>query len=262
MDLTTGQILLKALDFAPTGTLACNGQRVSSASQPALFETIGTVYGGDRTNFAVPNLPPVAVANGPPLAWAIVAQGAPYASGMEALLGEVRLFPAAPPAGSTLAQTWLPCDGRSISPSGNEALFALLGIQFGGNGTTGFALPKLTPVPSGAAPALGYWICTQGIFPPLGGDSRTPLPSDYFYDTYMGVVLQLPYAAPLPDTIQSLALCLGQTLSIPQWATLFSVLGTRYGGNGTTSFVLPSRATGADQVAYALVDSGLYPPRS
>lgn len=35
------------------------------------------------------------------------------------------------------------------------------------------------------------------------------------------------------------ALCNGQTLSIQQYQALFSLLGTTYGGNGTTTFNLP-----------------------
>src|SRR5579872_6318106 len=34
-------------------------------------------------------------------------------------------------------------------------------------------------------------------------------------------------------------LCQGQILSISQNAALFSILGTTYGGNGTTTFALP-----------------------
>jgi len=34
--------------------------------------------------------------------------------------------------------------------------------------------------------------------------------------------------------------CNGQTLSIQQYAALFSLLGTAYGGNGTTTFQLPN----------------------
>lgn len=36
------------------------------------------------------------------------------------------------------------------------------------------------------------------------------------------------------------ALCNGQLLSISQNAALFSILGTTYGGNGTTTFALPN----------------------
>lgn len=37
----------------------------------------------------------------------------------------------------------LPADGRTLTVSGNEALFTLLGTTFGGNGTTTFGLPNL-----------------------------------------------------------------------------------------------------------------------
>jgi microcystin-dependent protein len=36
------------------------------------------------------------------------------------------------------------------------------------------------------------------------------------------------------------ATCTGQLLSISQYTALFSILGTQYGGNGTTNFALPN----------------------
>lgn len=36
------------------------------------------------------------------------------------------------------------------------------------------------------------------------------------------------------------ALCSGQTLGVSQYQALFSLLGTYYGGNGTTNFMLPN----------------------
>lgn len=38
---------------------------------------------------------------------------------------------------------WAQCSGQQISIAQNQALFALLGTQFGGNGQTTFALPDL-----------------------------------------------------------------------------------------------------------------------
>jgi len=53
-------------------------------------------------------------------------------------LGEIKLLPYDwPPKG------WAPCDGRLLAISTNQALFSLLGITYGGNGTTTFALPDL-----------------------------------------------------------------------------------------------------------------------
>jgi microcystin-dependent protein len=38
---------------------------------------------------------------------------------------------------------WMECNGQLLSISQNQALFALLGTTYGGNGTTTFALPDL-----------------------------------------------------------------------------------------------------------------------
>jgi len=57
----------------------------------------------------------------------------------------------------------LPADGRILPIAGNTALFSLIGINFGGDGITNFALPDLRPfTPKG----MQYSICaTVGIFP-------------------------------------------------------------------------------------------------
>ena len=56
----------------------------------------------------------------------------------------------------------LPCDGQLLSIAQNAALFALLGTNFGGNGTSTFGIPDLrADAPNG----LTYYIETQGIFP-------------------------------------------------------------------------------------------------
>jgi microcystin-dependent protein len=41
---------------APSGWLLCNGQTVASATYPQLYEVIGFSYGGDATNFKLPDL--------------------------------------------------------------------------------------------------------------------------------------------------------------------------------------------------------------
>ena len=77
---------------------------------------------------------------------------------MDPFIGEIRLvgFSFAP-------MGWALCDGQLVSIVQNQALFALLGITYGGDGKTTFALPKL----SGDAlqSGLKYVIAMQGIFP-------------------------------------------------------------------------------------------------
>jgi microcystin-dependent protein len=75
---------------------------------------------------------------------------------MDAILGSLLLVPF-----NWAPQGWLPCNGMTLQVSQNAALFSLLGTQFGGDGHSTFALPKLE------APAANlHWIiCTQGMYP-------------------------------------------------------------------------------------------------
>jgi microcystin-dependent protein len=57
----------------------------------------------------------------------------------DAILGEIRILPYA----RTDISDWLPCDGRLVPISSYDALYALLGTQFGGDGVTSFALPDM-----------------------------------------------------------------------------------------------------------------------
>lgn len=73
----------------------------------------------------------------------------------ENFVGEIRLF-----GFDWAPKGWALCNGQSLSVTQNQALFSLLGIQFGGNGTTTFNLPDLrSRVPAGSlvgvAPASG-----------------------------------------------------------------------------------------------------------
>jgi microcystin-dependent protein len=53
-------------------------------------------------------------------------------------IGEIRLF-----GGNFAPQGWAFCDGRLIAISQNDALFALIGTTYGGDGQSTFALPDL-----------------------------------------------------------------------------------------------------------------------
>jgi len=56
----------------------------------------------------------------------------------EGWLGEIRLYPY-----NRLPSGWHLCDGTVLPINQNQALFSLLGISYGGNGTSNFALPDL-----------------------------------------------------------------------------------------------------------------------
>ncbi len=58
---------------------------------------------------------------------------------------------------------WAFCNGQTLPINQNQALFALLGTTYGGDGMSNFKLPTLN---AGALQTgLNYIICLNGIFP-------------------------------------------------------------------------------------------------
>ena len=71
----------------------------------------------------------------------------------EPFLGEIRLM-----AFTFAPQGWAQCNGQFLPINQNQALFSLLGTQYGGNGQTTFALPNMrgrTPVHVGTEVIIG-----------------------------------------------------------------------------------------------------------
>ena len=78
-------------------------------------------------------------------------------SGTSHYLGEVYLTAASyPPNGTAFAA------GQQLSIADNTGLFSLIGMTYGGNGTTTFGLPNLRRQAPGG---LHYVIQTRGLFP-------------------------------------------------------------------------------------------------
>lgn len=66
-------------------------------------------------------------------------------------------------AGKTPPPGTLPASGQTLTITDFLALFSLLGIEYGGNGTSTFKLPDLR---KSAPDGLTYSICVSGAFPP------------------------------------------------------------------------------------------------
>ncbi|KLO57096.1 phage tail protein [Delftia sp. WSY_4] len=80
---------------------------------------------------------------------------------MEPFLGEIRAF-----AFGQVPRGWLLCNGAILPISTNQALFALLGTKYGGNGSTNFGLPDLrgrTPIGYGGGVVLGWIDGTENV---------------------------------------------------------------------------------------------------
>jgi microcystin-dependent protein len=77
---------------------------------------------------------------------------------VEVFIGTILLFPYSfIPTGS------VPCDGRLLQIVSNQALFALIGNLYGGDGRTNFAVPNLNGAET--LPQMRYYIALTGIFP-------------------------------------------------------------------------------------------------
>lgn len=78
---------------------------------------------------------------------------------MEYYLGDIVLFPYS----NFTPMDWMPCEGQILQVAQNSALYSLIGNNFGGNGSTTFALPDLRN--ASPLPYMRYFIATAGIYP-------------------------------------------------------------------------------------------------
>jgi microcystin-dependent protein len=78
---------------------------------------------------------------------------------MEGVVGYVTPF-----AGTFAPQNWMLCQGQQLTVNQNVALFSIVGIYYGGNGTTNFNLPDLQGraiVGQGSGPGLSSYVIGQ-----------------------------------------------------------------------------------------------------
>jgi microcystin-dependent protein len=187
-------------------------------------------------------------------------------SGTVASLDDIGII--VPYSSASVPDGYMLADGQTLSFTDPDAglLAFVLGDTFGG-GLTGFALPNLqgrTIVGAGGAISLGQdvssdtqAVSTSNLPSPAGAD--TPLnnmqPSlglNYLI-AYTGVFPggQTSLDSSIPDVGEIVAyagttapagwlLADGRMLSISQYQNLFNVIGTTYGGNGTSTFALPN----------------------
>jgi microcystin-dependent protein len=181
-------------------------------------------------------------------------------------VGEIIQF-----AGNFAPRGYALCEGQLLSISQNTALFSLLGTNYGGNGTTTFALPDLrgrTPIGIGTGPGLTTVnlgeksgtetvTLTQAQLPThthsISGATTSPVGNNISHSTRQPTLGLSPIIttdglfqdighigwfagnfAPVGHLFAD-----GSLLSISQYATLFTLIGTTYGGDGQNTFALP-----------------------
>lgn len=149
-------------------------------------------------------------------------------------LGEIRMF-----AGTFAPRGWAFCNGQLLSIASNQALFAIIGTTYGGNGQTTFALPDLCGrVPTGYGIGAGSKLPVVDIGE-VGGAPTTTL-----------TVNQLPvhtHTATFTGTSSDV------TVSIPVGTDSTSQIANPE-ENGTSYLTATSAAFGRDPVTI----NGLY----
>jgi len=129
-------------------------------------------------------------------------------------IGEVTVF-----AFSFAPAGWIACDGSLLPVPEYTELFSLIGNNFGGDGVSSFGVPNFSSLTEEGGQ---YCMSLFGTEPTV---KRDALP---------GELALLPYNPP-PSWIN----CDGQLLQISQHPSLFQILGTTFGGDGTTTFGIP-----------------------
>ena len=163
-----GEIRMFAGTFAPVGWEFCNGRQIPISENEALFQLIGTTYGGDGENtFALPDLrgrAPVHMGQGPGTSHRQIAESA----GVERVTLTVQQIPAhshAPVAGGSSGVRATPAGGVwAAAPTARPYTDAAPGV----------ALHPAALAPTGGSQphdnmqpylALNFIISMSGIFP-------------------------------------------------------------------------------------------------
>jgi microcystin-dependent protein len=203
-----GEIILFGGNFEILGWEFADGQLLSVSENPGLFDALGTTYGGDgQTTFALPDLrgrTPIGLGSGPGLT--------PRALGAAPGIENV-----------TLSESQLPAHVHAL-PAG------------GATSSTGGSQPYDNMQPS---LAMNYVITLEGLFPSRSFAATTEpadvTPQAGISDPFIaGVGLFAGSGVPSGFSPAD-----GSELMIAQNEALFSLIGTIYGGDGQTTFVLP-----------------------
>lgn len=247
-----GEIRLFATDYITTGWLPCDGRPLSIASNVPLFSMLGFSYGGNgQDTFNLPSLAPLVSAGGGQLLYAISMSGAFQSSGrsVDGIVSMIQPFAQVSP---NWPSNWVPCDGRTLSVTTYPALADVLGATFGGDGVNTVGVPNIPPLQANNGTTMPYLLCATGFYPRNRGT----------YLDYAGAAFLFGATLPL-NLPQDRSVCDGSRLDIVgNNLELFSLLGARYGGDGTTFFHIPNLTPPVAGTRYLLNTLGVYPARA
>jgi microcystin-dependent protein len=166
---------------------------------------------------------------------------------MEPYIGEIKMF-----AYGTIPRGWSVCDGKILSMSQFSALFSLIGTQYGGNGTTTFALPDLR----GRVPMHIGSTIRQGQ---LGGKNTVTLTAANLPQHTHNV--QVTNVASNAPTVANSILCLAEDKNFAPLETnaLVPMATTTIGSVGNNAPV--SNMQPFIGLTFCIATTGIYPSR-
>lgn len=167
-------------------------------------------------------------------------------------IGEIRMF-----AGNYAPRGWALCDGQLLAISQNDALFALLGTTYGGNGSTTFGLPEMRgriPIHRGTGPGL-----TPRNLGTRAGSERETLTSNQIGHTHRFGAMNTPATGLSPDANSTLATSVGHSLYVPPGAPvgLNANMINQVGGSQSHNNLMPFLC-----VNFIIALFGVFPPRN
>ena len=227
-----GTIKLVAYDFTPRGYLECDGTTLDIESHKGLYSIIGTTYGGNgETSFKLPDL----------------AGRAPVHQGDANKLGDHGGSASVTLTNDTLAQHVHPilateAVADKTDPTGNMlATGSSRGtkayVPLGTNSKVNMVEHAMSETGGGEAHnnmqpylALRFVIAKEGTLPFRNNGLIDDAVVDYVGDVRMMAINFAP---------RNWAECNGQLMDISSNQSLFSLLGTTFGGDGRKTFGLP-----------------------
>ena len=169
-------------------------------------------------------------------------------------IGEIRMF-----GGNFAIRGWAFCNGQTLSISQNDALFALIGTTYGGDGVNNFNLPNLIgrlPIGDGQGSGLQNYVLGQ-----TGGTENVTLVAGQLPSHSHAASAQTATgnsSAPAPNTAAWAQPSSGTPYSTgaPTGAMNAAAIGI-VGGNQPHENMIPFQC-----VNYIISLEGIFPPRN
>lgn len=160
---------------------------------------------------------------------------------------------------------FIPCDGRQLAISQYQALYALIGTTYGGDGIHNFGIPDLrgrVPIHAGQGPGLANYVLGQASGHETATITASQMPAHTHGTSQMGISVNSQASSDVTPVNNFLAVgpplqytaSTGGSIAYPGFSATPLTL---QGGSSPMSLLNPYLA-----INYCIATAGLYPQRS